>query len=282
MNGRRSRVPLLMVLVAMAAAGCGVPGDQIARVGGRGVQVTELQGYLTAVTSEPWQDVDPRVATTLLDQYLDQEIVAAAARKRGGEPVPAEPAARSARIRALLREVCGEPPALDAAVVEAETERRLATVRPRRARVRQILLDDRELADEAVRRLEGGESFEVVAGELGRSPEMGAELALVAEGALPPELDEVVFSLVPGEVSAPVQTPAGFHVLEVVEIVPTGPPGRGEAEAAARRDLAERSRRDFMRDCIDRTATELGVTVHSRHLWFEYRGRYAEGSDESS
>lgn len=282
MDGRRSWAPLLMAVAAMSAAGCGVPGDQIARVGGRGVQVTELQSYLTAVTSEPWQDVDPRVASTLLDQYLDQEIVAAAARQRGGEPVPAEPGARSARVRTLLREVCGEPPALDAAIVEAETERRLAEVRPRRARVRQILIDDRGIADEAVRRLEGGESFEVVAGELGRSPEMGVELTLVAEGVLPPELDEVVFSLVPGEVSAPVQTPAGFHLLEVVEIVPAGPPARGAAEAAARRDLAERSRRDFMRDCIDRTATELGVTVHARHLWFEYRGRYAEGSDESS
>ncbi len=273
----RPRILPLLSAVLVAAA-CGVPSDRIASVGSREILVTDLQAFLAAVTATPWQDVDPRVASTLLDQYLDQEVVAAAARKRAGELVPVEPTARSTRVRALLAEVCGASPQVDPETLQAEVDRRLTLVRPQRARVRQMLVESLELAEEAGRRLAGGESFEAVALELGRAPELGAEVGMVTQGSLPPELDEVVFSLAPGSVSAPMLTPSGYQILEVVEIVPAGPPGPHEAETAARRELAERQRRDFVRDCIARTAAELGVEVYPQHLWFEYRGRYAGGS----
>ena len=60
---------------------CGVREDVCARVGDHEIEVEALQDYLTAVTGEVWQEVEEAVASRLMDQFLDQEVVAAAVRR---------------------------------------------------------------------------------------------------------------------------------------------------------------------------------------------------------
>jgi peptidyl-prolyl cis-trans isomerase D len=253
----------------------------VATVDERAVELEDLQLFLESEVGEPWSSVDARVAARLLDQYLDQEVLAMVAGERLASSSIGGPGARSARARALLAEVCGEPPDPAPDAVRDEVERRMAESRPDRARVRQMLLDDTETAEAARRRLDAGERFEDVAMDLGRSSEAVALPGTVARGTLPDELDEVVFALPEGGISQPVQGPTGYHILQVLEILPGGRPDAVEAEAEARRELEQRMRREFVVECIARHARELGVTVYPEHLWFDYGGRYAEGPNAS-
>lgn len=64
----------------------------------------------------------------------------------------------------------------------------------------------------------GERSFEEVAEEASddsTTASEGGQLGSVARGQLVPALDEAIFSLSPGEVSFPILSPAGFHLLQV-------------------------------------------------------------------
>ena len=280
MVGRNHLV--LFSLVAVTLAGCGVDESVVAEVAGREIGVGEVQDYLTATTGMPWQTVSRRAAEGLFDQFLDQEVMVAASEEVDHERVSTEPEARSALVRRLMNAVCGVPPVPSDEEVNREVERRLNTVQPARARVRQLLVDTEDQATRARERIDSGEPFMEVSREVSRAPnaESGGDVGTIARGTLPEGLDDVVFALSEGEVSAPVASPAGYHIFQVLEVVPEGPPARDEIEFAVKRELADRQALDFTRRCVAETADVVGVEVYDDHLWFSYRGRYGEATDD--
>jgi hypothetical protein len=280
MRGFAASSGLLCLLLSFW--GCGVDEEIFARVGGHGLKVEEFQSYLAAVTSESWQDVDQRAATRVLDQFIDQEVVIAAAKGKREIVVPPVPGDRSSVVRSLIGDVCGSSPAISQEVLDRNVERQLAVHQPARALVRQLLVDDLELARQVHDRLAAGEDFVALSRELSQAPNAasGGHLGLLQHGTLAPELDEVIFALAAGEISAPVQGPSGyFHIFQVLEVVAEGPPERREVEERVRRELEEQQARGHIRECIDRLGVEVGVKLYPDHLWFPYEGRYSEVID---
>jgi parvulin-like peptidyl-prolyl isomerase len=276
MDVRRSLAWVVAALVAVV--GCGVDDGVAARVGDREIQIDEIQIYIGDVTGLSWPAVDGRAAERLLDQYLDQEVMVAAAGEWGGVMAPSDPALRTATVRALATAVCGLPPEPSAQEIERVVSGRLTEVRPAAIRVRQMLLASRAAALSASERLAAGEPFVDLSREVSLAPnaDTGGDMGLLSRGTLPEELDTVVFGLAEGEISGPVISPAGFHLFQVLEVVPEGPADRVEIERAVTRELSDQLTREFTRSCVVSTAERVGVTVFSDNLWFEYGGRYGE------
>lgn len=92
------------------------------------------------------------------------------------------------------------------------------------ARVRHILFASKADAEAAVKRLEEGEDFAELAGELslGPSASRGGDLGYFLAGEMVKPFSEAAFALQPGELSAPVETEFGWHVilLEDRRVVP--------------------------------------------------------------
>lgn len=81
----------------------------------------------------------------------------------------------------------------------------------------------RTKAEQALQRIRNGEDFGKVAGELSDDPgsaAQGGDLGFFTKGMMVPEFDAAVFSLPKGEVSDLVQSPFGFHIIEVTDIEP--------------------------------------------------------------
>jgi parvulin-like peptidyl-prolyl isomerase len=94
---------------------------------------------------------------------------------------------------------------------------------PERVRVRHVLLRTEAEARVALARLRAGESFAQVAKELSQDPgtrDRGGEVGLVAPGQTVPEFEQVAFRLKPGELSEPVRTSFGYHIVQVTEKLP--------------------------------------------------------------
>jgi parvulin-like peptidyl-prolyl isomerase len=85
---------------------------------------------------------------------------------------------------------------------------------------RHILVETEEEANDALARLEAGEEFADLASELSTDPgsaAQGGELGFVPAGTFVPAIDEAVFSLPVGQISDPIETQFGWHIVEVLE-----------------------------------------------------------------
>jgi parvulin-like peptidyl-prolyl isomerase len=263
---------------AIVVTACCAPHENaIARVDGHDIDVQTFQSYVEAVTEQEWESVDARVAVRLLDQFIDQEVVAAAV---GGQStsMPVEPSERSSALRRLLDDACGPPPTIAAPALEEETDRQLAVLQQARVRVRQILVDSAETAAAVSERLIAGEDFLLVSREMSEAPNAsdGGVIGLLSPGTLTRDLDEVIFSLGPGEFSEPIEGPGGYHIFQVLEVIPEGAADHRAAGAAALDALRAHLARDHVRGCIERLALDVGARIHVDHLWFDYDGRYVE------
>lgn len=94
---------------------------------------------------------------------------------------------------------------------------------PERVRVRHVLVRTEAEARVALARLRRGEPFAKVAKDLSQDPgtrDRGGEVGLVAPGQTVPEFERAAFRLKPGELSEPVSTPFGYHIVQVTERLP--------------------------------------------------------------
>lgn len=69
-------------------------------------------------------------------------------------------------------------------------------------------------------RILAGESFEELARRYSQDPgsgPQGGSLGFVRRGALVPEFEQVAFTLKPGQISSPVKTTFGYHLIETLE-----------------------------------------------------------------
>ena len=266
-----------------AAFGCGDDGETLAHVGNRKLELAPFQGYVTEVTGEAWQGVNARVTSRLLDQYLERQLVLEAARRRDLQTTTASAALGPREMQRLLDELCGPPPQPSDSEISSEVARRLEVMRPAQAHVRQVLVDSHDQALAARQRLAAGEDFVEVSREVSRAPNAadGGELGFFDQGSLTPEIDEVIFALETGSFSDPVQGPSGFHIFQVLEVVPEGPPNRNEVNNEVYAEFAQRVAREHTHQCISGLVSVTGVEVQEKLLWFPYTGRYAEDRENA-
>lgn len=93
---------------------------------------------------------------------------------------------------------------------------------PEKVKLQHILVSDKKTADRVYLLLKKGESFTKLAQKfsIDSSKKTGGELGYITRGRLPKELDEVAFKLDVGNISKPIKTSYGFHIIRVEEKIP--------------------------------------------------------------
>lgn len=84
-----------------------------------------------------------------------------------------------------------------------------------------ILVEDEETANEVKQKLDDGEDFEDLVAEYSTdsgSAENDGSLGYFSAGDMIPEFEEVAFSMEPGEISDPVQSQFGYHIIKVNDV----------------------------------------------------------------
>ncbi len=279
--GRLRWIPFGLTTLGLLA--CGSDATTLAKVGHQRLEIAPFQEYVADVTGEAWQAVSAVVSSRLLDQYLDRFVVIEAARIHDVHAPEETPEIGPTELQWLLDEMCGLAPDPTSDEIADEVARRLEVVLPAQAHVRQILVDSHETALSARERLLAGEDFLVISREMSRAPNAmeGGELGFFDQGSLTPEIDRVIFGLETGQFSDPVLGPSGYHVFQVLEIVPAGSPNRLQIESEVRSEFAQHGARIHTRKCVGGLAGEIGVEIKDVNLWFPYSGRYVEGQKDA-
>lgn len=82
-----------------------------------------------------------------------------------------------------------------------------------------ILVDSQEKAYEILEDITDGMSFEDAASKFSSCPskEAGGALGQFGKGQMVPEFEDAVFAMQPGEISEPVKTQFGYHLIKMTE-----------------------------------------------------------------
>jgi peptidyl-prolyl cis-trans isomerase C len=171
--------------------------------------------------------------TRILDEFIDQLLLAQAAAKAG---YTIDDATLQARIDALTAKMPSSQALVDwqaqnfytsdsfritlrrqmAAAWQRDTLAASIPTEMEQVHARQIRVDDRATAEEILARLNSGVEFATMAFEY--DPLLGGDLGWFPQGyLLQPAVDQAAYSLQPGQYSAIIETPIGFHIVLVEE-----------------------------------------------------------------
>ncbi|HEY2829304.1 MAG TPA: hypothetical protein VGJ88_04245, partial [Thermoanaerobaculia bacterium] len=169
----------LALFVILAALAChrkpSTPPEVVARVGDRMLTLADFKRYLERNAGTDLAQVNPEVASAMLDQWIDEVVLSEYAATHGVE-VPAEAIAQSVRNdggstviekrdemrrQKLIADLNADVPDPGETEIRDEYDKHPNEFKSgEEVHVRQILVHDENLANEIVERLKKGEHFE--------------------------------------------------------------------------------------------------------------------------
>lgn len=268
-----------VTLATLVAGGCARKGgppavarpETIAMAGDRPVTLGAFMAWMKTATSEDPKNVSPRVLSSLLDQYLDEVLLARA--MEAAEP-PVSGATPRERRRAFLARVAGLETVQDADLRREYDAHPDRYKKPALVRVSQLLFRARDDADAALKRLAEGASWEDVshASSVAPNAASGGSLGLLGRADLPREFEKAVWSLSAGKTSGVLATPHGFHVFRVDERLDSRDVTFEEALPGLRIAVAEDRSARAVGEAIAGARQRFPVSVVEDHLPFPYVG----------
>ena len=131
--------------------------------------------------------------------------------------------------------------------------------KPEQRKIEQLLAPDEATIKRAADQVAAGQSFAQVAAAMAGDKVERSELGPLAKGDLPEALDTAAFSLAQGAVSAPVQTPFGWHLVRTEDITPEQVQPLEEVADELRRELALERATNQLPDIAARLDDELAA-----------------------
>jgi parvulin-like peptidyl-prolyl isomerase len=122
--------------------------------------------------------------------------------------------------------------------------------------VRHILVQKKDLADRLYAQLKGGANFPTLAKRYSKDPgsaSTGGKLT-VSKGQTVPEFDKTAFALGKDELSKPVKTQYGYHIIQALsEIRPAKTTPLSKVEASIKQQLEQQQKNETMTKWIEDT-----------------------------
>lgn len=173
----------------------------------------------------------------LLQFVIENELMAAAGEKENLDETETFDARVKYHERRALRDAFFDS-SITGAVNESDAKKiydeKIAQMKPtQEVHARHILVATEDEAQDAKKRVAAGEDFATVATELSKDKNAeGGDLGFFARGQMLKPFEDAAFALDVGEISDPVQTKFGWHIIKVEEKRDQEPPSFDEVKAA--------------------------------------------------
>ncbi len=232
--------------LAAATPGFAQEGDAdtvVASVNGNDITLGHMIAMLDALPEQYKQLPDDVLFQGILEQLIQQSLLA--------ETIT--PAPRSVELqlendrRALLASLAMEELVSAATTDEALQDlydERFANIDPgTEYNASHILLETEEEARAVIAELEAGADFAELAREKSTGPSgpNGGALGWFGKGTMVAPFEEAVVAMKPGEISGPVQTQFGWHVIRLNETRPAAKPTLDEVRQTLLDELQQRT-----------------------------------------
>lgn len=264
MNSKQNQV---VVLIASLAAAVGVlptavaRADEaiVARVNGRTISEADVR-LAEGEIGNDLGALPPGQKRRVLVEYVIENMLFAEAAEQAklGSGQSFEPIKRYWDRRAL-RDIYFEN-SVKAAVTDADArkfyDKEVGNAPPQEeVHARHILVDSEDKAKEIYEKIAHGADFKDMAKQFSKDPgskEDGGDLGFFGRGRMVPQFEEATFKLDKGDVSLPVKTQFGWHLIKVEEKRQRGAPA------------FEKIKDRILASLIHRRAQEIGLSLRQK------------------
>lgn len=222
----------LAVLGAIAAA---TPVNAADKVGGQGKPVATVndiaipQGRfdleLKSITQQGQPD-SPELRTKIKEELIDLEVIAQEARKKGLDKQPEvaqmiEVTQQNILRNAFAQDYLKKHPIAEVKLMQVYENQKLALAGKKEYKVAHILVDSEKEAKAIAASIKNKGKFDKIAREKSKDPDSkvsGGELGWRLQAAFAEPLGEVMIKLDKGQISEPVQTQFGWHIIKLEDV----------------------------------------------------------------
>lgn len=214
----------LLTLLMIAVAGCQQksekPADVIARVNNRQVTLEEFRRFYELDPNFGMDSTGYPALSDELNKYLDRVLAFRKAKKEGAaDDSLFQKAEKWELSQAMLRQLYRD--VVEKKIKIPETEIRQAFLRANsEVHVRHLFAEDSAKINRWYREIQNGASFDSLAGEAFQDTLLsknGGDLGWVKLGGLDEQFAEAVERLGRNQISAPVKTRWGYHIVQLLD-----------------------------------------------------------------
>ncbi|MBS4539554.1 peptidylprolyl isomerase [Clostridium sp. D2Q-11] len=195
----------------------------LAVVEGREITEQDLQQLLQSLgPQQAMQFNSEEGRQRLLEELINQELFYLDAKDKNMDEeaefkIELERAKASLLKQYAMRALLSDADVTEKEVTEYYNNNKEMFKEGEQASAKHILVDDKEKAEEIKKELNEGLSFEEAAKKYSSCPskEKGGDLGYFTKGRMVPEFEEAAFNMNVGEISDPVKTQFGYHIIKL-------------------------------------------------------------------
>jgi peptidyl-prolyl cis-trans isomerase C len=216
-----SALLLVAALIGFVPAAAAADDPVVARVNGVDIKQSNLDFATSEVGAGLANYTPADRERVLLQLVIENELMAGAAAKDNLDKAENfadrvkyhyRRALRDAFVDARIRGAVSE------AVAKKIYEEKIGSMKQEQeVHARHILVDTEAEAKEVADRLKKGEDFATLAKEKSKDKAEGGDLGLFTQGQMVKPFEDAAFALQAGQISQPVQTQFGWHIIKVEE-----------------------------------------------------------------
>lgn len=221
----------------------------------------------TGDKNKKFSDLDKNVQEALVRGYvnvklLDKEVEKAGIRKskefQDKLKLVEKQIAQQEYIESYLKSVVTD------SMIENEYTKLAAELKGKEeVKTSHILVETEEKAKEVKKKLSKGAKFSELAKEFSKddgSKSNGGEIGYVIKGQLVPEFENKAFAMKKNEISEPVKTQFGWHIIKLLDKRPVSVPPKDQAIPALKNKLAKEAAERHMLELADKANFQIKLS----------------------
>lgn len=228
---RRFIIAAILLTLALTSFAYGAePNKVLARVNNQDITEAEVLEFIQPYGQQALMLYNtPQGKKMILDDVISMRLYALDAEAQGLDSTPEFQAQLASVRRAILaqasmRKVIDGLTISDDEAMKFYTDNPQMFIQPEQVHARHILVSDDETLAKVQEDLMSGKSFDAAAKEYSIDPgsaASGGDLGEFPRGVMVPEFEKAAFELKnPGDVSEPVKTQFGWHIIKLEEHIP--------------------------------------------------------------
>ena len=255
---RRYLTAFILVLIFATMAVAAEPDKVLARVGSTDITERDAMEFIQPFGQQAMMLYGTEQGRKMIvDDLISMRLYAldGEAQKLDGTPefqAQLNSAKRAMLAQAAMRKIIDGLTVSDDEAKKFYDDNPAQFVQPERVHARHILVSDDVTLAKVVYELKGGASFDALAKQYSIDPgsaQHGGDLGEFPRGVMVPEFEKAAFELKePGEISEPVKTQFGWHIIKLEERIPESPMPFEQVKARILQELKEHKTQDVLQE----------------------------------